>query len=73
MIYSRFGTPLALLSKEQAGEGGATVRVQATAQGAADVRDYQLTELTADGGLTEIQEALKTLPLKVLQKATRVR
>jgi hypothetical protein len=65
MIYSRFGTPLALVSKTRSDAG--LVCVQATANGAADVHEYKLTDLTADDGSTEINAAVEKLPLKVFE------
>jgi hypothetical protein len=65
MIYSRFGTPLALLSKTENDSG--QVSVQATTQHTADVHEYNLADLTADDGLTEINAAVAKLPLKVFE------
>ena len=65
MIYSRFGTPLALVTKTQSDAG--LVSIQATAGDSADVHEYKLTDLTADDGSTEINAAVAKLPLKVFE------
>jgi hypothetical protein len=65
MIYSRFGTPLALVTKTESDAG--LVSVQATTGDTTDVHEYKLTDLTADDGLTEINAAVATLPLKVFE------
>ncbi|HEX4792361.1 MAG TPA: hypothetical protein VH370_01130 [Humisphaera sp.] len=65
MIYSKFGTALALLSKTQS--AGGQVCVQATADGAADIHEYKLADLTADDGSAEINAAVAKLPLKVFE------
>jgi hypothetical protein len=65
MIYSKFGTALALLSKtEHAGRG---VSVHATAEGKPEIHEYLVAELKADDGLTEINAAVGLLPLKVFE------
>jgi hypothetical protein len=64
MIYSKFGTALALVSKYQ--ELNGKVSIQATAGGTADVREYYVDDMKADGGLTEINEAIGKLPWKVI-------
>lgn len=72
MIYSRFGTPLALVSKTQS--AGGRVAVQATAGGTADTREYDpAADLTADDGRTEIDAAVAQLPLKVFENNGRRR
>ena len=63
MIYSRFGTKLTPLSKRQGADG--RVSIQATAEGAEGVRDYPLAELTADDGLSEINDAVEKLAWRV--------
>jgi len=65
MIYSKFGTALALVSKTQS--DGGQVAVQATADGTSDIHEYKLTDLTADQGSTEINAAVAKLPLKVFE------
>ncbi len=59
MIYSRFGTKLTLLNKSQ-GAGG-RISIHATAEGGDGVRDYAVTDLTADGGLGEINDTVDKL------------
>jgi hypothetical protein len=68
MIYSRFGTALALVSKTENDSG--QVSVQATTGGTADVHEYKLADLTADEGLTEINTAVAKLPLKVFENTS---
>jgi hypothetical protein len=63
MIYSKFGTILALVSKTRDADG--RVRVQATVDGTPEVHDYALTELKADEGMTEINAAVEALPMRV--------
>jgi len=65
MIYSRFGTQLTLVSKEQ--DGGGRVHVQVTTQDGTGLRNYSLTDLTADNGMPEINEAVAKLPWKVVE------
>jgi hypothetical protein len=65
MIYSKFGTTLALVSKTEI--TGGRVRVQATVDGTPESHEYDVTELKADDGLTEINAAVAALPKKVLQ------
>ena len=64
MIYSRFGTPLSLISKTETRSG--QVCVQATTEGSADVHQYRLGDLTADDGTIEITAAVAKLPPRVL-------
>ena len=63
MIYSKFGTALALVSKTES--AGGQVSIQATADGAADIHEYKLADLTADEGSTEINAAVAKLPMRV--------
>jgi hypothetical protein len=65
MIYSKFGTPLMLVSKTQSTSG--RVSVQATAEGMPDIHEYPLADLKADDGLTEINTAVAALPIKVFE------
>jgi hypothetical protein len=65
MIYSKFGTALALVSKTESDSGGVTVR--ATADGTTDVHQYNLADLKADDGQAEINAAVAKLPLKVFE------
>jgi len=68
MIYSKFGSKLTLVTKIE-GESG-KVSVQATTDGTADMHDYPLVDLKADGGLPEINEAVAKLPLKVFENTS---
>lgn len=65
MIYSKFGTPLTLLSKTES--PGGRVMVQAAEIGhVADIHEYALADLKADEGMSEINAAVAALPAKVL-------
>ena len=66
MIYSRFGSTLTLIDKHQDGNG--RLSIHATAQGAAEVREYSIGDFTADAGLTEINDAVAKLPWRVIEK-----
>jgi hypothetical protein len=68
MIYSKFGTTLALVSKTESASG--RVRVQATGDGEPEVHEYELTDLKADDGLTEINAAVAALPMKSFENLT---
>jgi hypothetical protein len=61
MIYSRFGSKLTLVSKDEDAHGQLTVR--ATCEGMEGVRAYRRGEMTADGGNPEIDAAVADLPL----------
>jgi hypothetical protein len=63
MIYSKFGTTLALVSKIEGAAGG-RVRVQATVDGTPEVHEYDVADLKADDGLSEINAAVAALPAK---------
>ena len=65
MIYSKFGTVLALVSKTES--AGGRVMVQATVDGLADIHEYSLADLKADDGLAEINLAVAKLPLRVVR------
>jgi hypothetical protein len=69
MIYSRFGTKLTPISKEQDASG--RISLQATAEGADDIRNYAMNELKADDGMTEINETLGILPWRVVERPTQ--
>jgi hypothetical protein len=71
MIYSKFGSQLTLVSKHEALNG--QLSIQATAGDAPEVREYGISDLKADGGLTEINEAVARLPMKIIvgKKAQR--
>lgn len=64
MIYSKFGCRLTPISKSQ--DAGGRVSVQVTAEGSPDLREYPAGELKADGGSTEIDQAVANLPWKVV-------
>ena len=66
MLYSRFGTKLTPLSKEQDANG--TISMQATAEGMDGIRTYAMNELMADDGMPEINETLGMLPWRVVDK-----
>jgi hypothetical protein len=65
MIYSKFGTKLALVSKTQSSSG--QISIQATANGTADIHQYNVADLKADNGVTEITAAIAGLPVKVFE------
>ena len=72
MIYSRFGTLLTLVSKQENSNG--KLSVQATSEGTADIREYHVGDLKADEGLAEINQAVAKLNWKVFpKKANRAR
>ena len=63
MIYSKFGTPLALISKTES--AGGRVMIQATEAGSADIHEYSINDLKADSGMPEIEAAIAALQPKV--------
>jgi hypothetical protein len=65
MIYSKFGTALSLISKTLSASGA--VSLQARVEGSTDTHEYNPTDLKADGGMAEINEAVAKLPLKVFE------
>jgi hypothetical protein len=65
MIYSKFGTQVTLISKHQDAQG--RLSIQGTAGDTTDIREYQLGDLKADEGLSEIDAAVAKLPWKVLK------
>jgi hypothetical protein len=67
MIYSKFGTAITLVSKT---ESDSVVTIQATSAGTTDTREYKLTDLKADNGVTEINAAIAKLPPKVFGNTT---
>jgi hypothetical protein len=72
MIYSKFGTALTLVSKTE--HAGGRVTIQATeAGGPADIHEYNVGDLKADEGLTEIQAAVLALPARSVGTGTRRR
>ena len=64
MIYSKFGTALTLVSKT---ETSGKVSVQATGNGSPDLHEYNLVDLKADDGMTEINAAVAKLPMKIFE------
>jgi hypothetical protein len=66
MIYSRFGTKLTPLSKEQDASGHMSIHV--TIEDAQGTRRYAISDLTADEGMPEINDLLTRLPWKVPDK-----
>jgi hypothetical protein len=71
MIYSRFGTKLTPVSKEQDASG--RISIQVTVEGVTDVRSYAITELKADDGMPEINEAVSKLPWRIAETKTQRR
>lgn len=72
MIYTRFGSTITLHSKRQ--EGNGRLSIQATSRDPGEVREYDVGDLEADGGFTEIDEAVARLPWEsVQQRAARAR
>ena len=71
MIYSRFGTKLTPVSKEQDASG--RISLQATAEGVSDVRHYAITELIADDGMPEINAAVAKLPWRIVEAKAQPR
>ena len=65
MIYSKFGSALKLVTKTES--DGGQVCVQAAVGGTAEIHDYNIGDLKADEGLTEINAAVAKLPLKVFE------
>lgn len=68
MIYSKFGSPLTLVTKTQS--DGGQVSVQATTGNSSDLHDYKLADLKADSGLVEINDAVAKLPMKVFENTS---
>jgi hypothetical protein len=64
VLYSKFGSKLTPISKSEDASG--RLLVQATTEGSADVREYQITDLKADDGSSEINQTVAALPLKVV-------
>jgi len=67
MIYSRFGTKLTPVSKEQRADG--RLLIQMSTEQTTDLRDYAIADLTADDGMPEINEVVAKLPWKVIESA----
>jgi hypothetical protein len=64
MIYSKFGTPLVLISKTESPEGRVMIQAAETAS-ATDIHEYAIADLKADNGIPEIREAVAALQAKV--------
>ena len=60
MIYSRFGTKLTPVSKEQDASG--RISIQVAVEGMTDLRHYAIADLQADDGMPEINETVAKLP-----------
>ena len=71
MIYRRFGTKLTPVSKEQDASG--RISIQVTAEGVTELRNYALTDLKADDGMPEINDAVAKLPWRVVDAKTALR
>ena len=65
MIYSKFGTALTLVSKTENASG--QISIQATVDGTTDLHEYNLADLKADDGLSEINAAVAKLPPQVFE------
>ena len=68
MIYSKFGTALTLVSKRES--AGGQISIQAAVDGPTDIHEYNLADLKADNGLTEINAAVAKLPPQVFENKT---
>jgi hypothetical protein len=66
MIYSKFQSRLAPISKTQDASGRITI--QATTDNSSDVFEYLVSDLKADEGLPEINALVEKLPWKVFKK-----
>jgi hypothetical protein len=69
MIYSIFGSQLNLVSKQQDASGRLTL--QGTAAGSTDIREYNVRDLKADDGRSEIDQTVSKLPWKVAVKSEK--
>ena len=67
MIYSRFGTRLTPINKQQDASGRISLEVHA--EGAIEPRIYALSDLRADDGMAEINDALSKLPWRNIAPA----
>jgi hypothetical protein len=65
MIYSKFGTRLTLVSKNE--RAGGKISIQAMAEGATELHEYVITDLKADDGMPEINAAVAKLPAQVFE------
>jgi hypothetical protein len=66
MIYSKFGSQVTLVSKQQDRAG--ILSIQGTAEGSAEIREYAVGDLKADDGSGEIGAAIAKLPWKAVAK-----
>ncbi len=71
MIYSRFGTKLTPVSKKQDASG--RISIQVAVEGMSDLRNYAITDLKADDGMPEINEAVTKLPWQSSEVKTPLR
>jgi hypothetical protein len=69
MIFSKFGSQLTLVSKQQDAAG--RLLIQGTAGATADIREYQIGDLQADEGLNEINAAVAKLPWKSVNRKAK--
>ena len=71
MIYSRFGTQLTPVSKEQDASG--RISIQVSVEGLTDLRSYAVADLKADEGMPEINRAVAKLPWRTDEAQTQPR
>ena len=71
MIYSRFGTELTPVSKEQDASG--RISIQVPVEGGTELRDYAIADLKADDGTSEINKAISKLPWRVAELKSQPR
>ena len=60
MLYSRFGTRLAPVSKVRDASG--RISIQVAVEGVTDLRTYAMADLKADDGMNEINDVVGKLP-----------
>lgn len=71
MIYSRFGTKLTPVSKEQ--DAGGRMLIQVTVEGLPELRNYGVADLKADEGMPEINDTVARLPWRIIETKTQRR
>ena len=71
MIYSRFGTQLTPVSKEQNASG--RMSIQVSVDGLTDQRSYAVADLKADEGMPEINRTVAKLPWRTEEAQTQPR
>jgi hypothetical protein len=71
MIYSRFGTQLTPVSKIKDANG--RISIQVMVDGNTDQRNYAVTDLKADDGMPEIDDAIAKLPWRVVESKVQRR